>query len=145
MSALSYRQLSKPAISPALRTLNILLAEDHEEMRNFLHAELRADGHHVATTRDGREMLAALTAISELPISKPDAIIMDVRMPECSGMQILAALRAAQWTTPVILITAFGDDALHREATRLGAAAVFDKPFDVDDLKTALWNLEHLP
>jgi len=126
------------------RCLTILLAEDHAEMRHYLYAELRADGHHVSTTGDGNEMMHALTSLSELPIAMPDAIIMDVRMPGCSGLQILAALRAARWTTPVILITAFGETKLHEEAARLGAAAVFDKPFDVDDLKTALRNLEHL-
>lgn len=126
------------------RTLTILLAEDHAEMRHYLYAELRADGHRVHTTADGHEMMNALTSLSELPIVMPDAIIMDVRMPGCSGLQILAALREAGWTTPVILITAFGETKLHEEAARLGAAAVFDKPFDVDDLKTALRNLEHL-
>jgi CheY-like chemotaxis protein len=126
------------------RCLTILLAEDHVEMRHYLYAELRADGHHVHTTGDGREMMNALTSLSELPIVMLDVIIMDVRMPGCSGLQILAALREARWTTPVILITAFGEKQLHEEAMRLGAAVVFDKPFDVDDLKTALLNLDHL-
>lgn len=139
-----YEPLIQSELHSRSRTLNILLAEDHTEMRHYLGAELRADGHHVSTTSDGAEMIEALSALSELPIDMPDAIIMDVQMPSCSGLQILAALRAADWTTPVILITAFGEKHLHEEAARLGAAVVFDKPFDVDDLKTALRNLEHL-
>jgi DNA-binding response OmpR family regulator len=85
-----------------------------------------------------------LSELSKLPLGPPDAIIMDVRMPGYSGIHILAALRAAQWSTPVILITAFGDARVHEEGARLGAAVVFDKPFDIDDLRTALLNLERI-
>jgi len=121
--------------------LNVLLAEDDAEMRRFLCAELRADGHVVSTTRDGTEMIEALSGMSKLPFRASDVIIMDVRMPGYSGLHILAAMRAAQWSTPVILITGFGDPRMHAEAARLGAAVVFDKPFDIDDLRTALIKL----
>ncbi|CAN5922641.1 sporulation initiation phosphotransferase Spo0F [soil metagenome] len=107
-------------------------------MRKLLEAELRADGYVVFAVGDGTEVLEALSDMSGLPLSVPDIIVMDVRMPGCSGIHILAALRAAHCSTPVILITAFGDARLHEEATRLGAAVVFDKPFDLDDLRTAL-------
>jgi len=128
--------------SPRVRGLNVLLAEDDAEMRHFLYAELRAAGHVVATMSDGTEMIEALSEMSKLPFGTPDAIIMDVRMPGYSGLHILAALRAAGWSTPVILITAFGDPRVHQEGARLGAAVVFDKPFDIDDLRTALLNLK---
>jgi len=126
-----------------VRGLNVFLAEDDAEMRHLLYAELRAAGHVVSPMRDGTEMIEALSEMSKLPFGTLDAIIMDVRMPGYSGLHILAALRAAQWSTPVILITAFGDRRVHEEGARLGAAAVFDKPFDIDDLRTALLNLEH--
>jgi DNA-binding response OmpR family regulator len=123
------------------RGLNILLAEDDAEMRHFLYAELRADGHVVSMTCDGTEMIEALSGMSKVPFAASDVIIMDVRMPGYSGLHILAALRAAEWSTPVILITAFGDQRVHEEGARLGAAVVFDKPFDIEDLRTALLNL----
>ena len=128
--------------SPRVCGLNVLLAEDDAEMRHFLYAELRAAGHLVATMRDGTEMIEALSEMSKLSLGIPDAIIMDVRMPGYSGLHILAALRAARWSTPVILITAFGDQRVHDEGARLGAAVVFDKPLDIDDLRKALLNLE---
>lgn len=124
-----------------VRCASVLIAEDDDEMRELLHAELRADGHEVYTVSDGTEMLELLSDVSQLPFTVPDVIIMDVRMPGCSGLHILAALRAAQWSTPVILITAFGDPRLHAEAVRLGAAVVFDKPFDIDDLRAALLHM----
>lgn len=120
------------------RPASILLAEDDDEMRQLLEAELRADGYEVFAVNDGTEMLEALSEVSRPPFGVPDAIVMDVRMPGYSGLHVLAALRAAHESTPVILITAFGDIRLHEEAARLGAAVVFDKPFDIDDLRTAL-------
>jgi DNA-binding response OmpR family regulator len=51
---------------------------------------------------------------------------------------MLASLRTAECSVPVVLITAFGDEATHAQALRLGAAALFDKPFDVDDLRAAV-------
>jgi DNA-binding response OmpR family regulator len=66
-----------------------------------------------------------------------DLLISDVRMPTCTGMQILEQLRAAHWQTPVILMTAFGDAATRQHAKALGAV-LFDKPFDIDDLRTAV-------
>ena len=61
-------------------------------------------------------------------------------MPICSGLQILSALRDAHWRTPVILMTAFGDEATCKQAESL-SAMLFDKPFDLDDLRTAVANL----
>ena len=59
-------------------------------------------------------------------------------MPWLSGMDVLAVLHTAAWRTPVILITAFGDDDTHAEGRELGAAAVLDKPFEMEELTTAL-------
>lgn len=121
---------------------SILLAEDDGEMRHFLSSELRADGYDVFCTCDGSETLEVLSDVHELRHASPDVIITDVRMPGYSGLHILTTLRAAHCSIPVIVITAFGDLRLHEEAARLGAAVVFDKPFDIDDLRTALLNLD---
>ena len=62
-------------------------------------------------------------------------------MPGHSGLEMLAALRREGWTTPVVLITAFGDRWVHDQARQLGAAAVLDKPFDIDALRAVLLSL----
>ena len=72
-----------------------------------------------------------------------DIVISDVRMPGLTGLDVLAILRCANWATPVILITAFGDEATHAEGRELGAVAVFDKPFNVEQLRAAV--LETMP
>jgi DNA-binding response OmpR family regulator len=58
-------------------------------------------------------------------------------MPVCSGLEILAALRAAHCAIPVILMTAFGDERTKGEAKRLGAS-ILDKPFTLDALRSAV-------
>jgi len=115
----------------------VLVAEDDHEMNVVLTEALSADGHDVVSVETGNEALPALLGCGQVP----DAAIMDVRMPGFSGLEVLAALRRSGASVPVIVITAFGDDALHREAYSLGAVQVFDKPFDVDELRAAVREL----
>jgi DNA-binding response OmpR family regulator len=66
-----------------------------------------------------------------------DLVISDVRMPICTGSHILEQLRSANWKTPFILMTAFGDAGVRTQVERLGGV-FFDKPFDLDDLRAAV-------
>jgi CheY-like chemotaxis protein len=114
--------------------LRVLLAEDDSDMRDLLGSALREDGHGVLAVGDGVELLAALWRLC-LANKAPDLVVSDVRMPGCSGLEVFeAARRASSRPIPVILVTGFGDRALHERARRLGAIAVFDKPFDLDTL-----------
>lgn len=113
-----------------------LVAEDDDELRRLLVNSLRAEGFEVTEARDGSELLEHLgSLLSERAQPLLDLVVTDVRMPGFNGLNILAGLRREAWATPVILITAFGDPKLHAEARRLGALAVFDKPFDMNDLR----------
>ncbi|HEY8087796.1 MAG TPA: response regulator [Polyangiaceae bacterium] len=120
----------------------ILLAEDDEEMRRVVADALREDGHEVVELSDGGRLLVDIAARlkSGQPAASPDLIVSDIRMPVCTGLQIVTALREAHWRTPVILMTAFGDDATRRQAEGLGAV-LLDKPFDIDDLRTTVANM----
>ena len=68
----------------------------------------------------------------------PDLVVSDVRMPGQTGLDVVRTLRSWGWTTPVILITAFGDESTKCEAQSAGATVLFSKPFDLDDLRTAV-------
>jgi len=120
---------------------HIFVADDDADMRAFLAEQLGADGHEVSELSDGFKLLQRLQEVRSSPLRWPDAIVSDVRMPGHSGLEVLAALRHAGWTTPVILITAFGDQRLHDQAREFGAAALLDKPFDIDELRTVLLSL----
>jgi DNA-binding response OmpR family regulator len=113
----------------------IFLADDDDELRELVAIGLKADGFEVLEARDGGQMLECIRGALLHRTPMPDMVIMDVRMPECSGLALLAALHRARWPTPVILITGFGDAGLHERAKDLGATAVFDKPFDLDELR----------
>lgn len=116
----------------------IFLAEDDHEARRFIADELAHDGWDVVTAADGTDALEALSNVSRRPWEMPDVIVMDIRMPGYSGLHVLAALRNAGWSVPIVLITAFGGEALHDGAKQLGAWAVLDKPFSMDDLRATL-------
>jgi len=121
----------------------ILLAEDDDDMRRMLVSALRKDAYEVIEARDGAELARLLAAESVRSVEGPpiDLVISDLRMPGRSGLEVLGRMRRSDWATPFILTTAFGDSETHAEARRLGAAAVFDKPFDLDDLRTVVCNL----
>jgi len=126
----------------AVRPPRVILAEDDLEMRSMLAESLRRDGYQVVEAADGRALEALIrSSFHATPQGEPvDLIVTDVRMPGCSGLSVLEAVREAHWAIPVIVITAYGDEATHDEARQLGAVAVFDKPFDLDDLRTAVLN-----
>ena len=113
----------------------VFLAEDDLELRRLLTQRLKNLGLDVVAVRDGRELARQLRGAS--PEDPPRLVISDLRMPGRSGMDVLQTMRETGGQTPFILITAFGDPETHAEAHRLGAR-IFDKPFDLDDLCTAV-------
>lgn len=116
--------------------LRVLVAEDDDAFRRLLASTLRRDGFEVVEARNGRELVDHVAALVQRTAEPFDVIISDIRMPVMTGIDALAGLRAADWSTPVILITAFGDETTRAEAMQLGAGAFFAKPFDLADLRT---------
>jgi DNA-binding response OmpR family regulator len=129
-----------PSFIPRLR---VFLAEDDREMRQMIAVTLRRDGHFVLEAADGPSLLRDLGHVfwGEGSDSAASLIITDVRMPGRDGLAILRGLRHYRWCPPFIVVTAFGDPETHQEARRLGATAVFDKPFDLDRLRIEVENV----
>ncbi len=121
----------------------VLLAEDDDEIRVMLAQALRRDGMEVIEARNGKELKNFVDQgwLRDGRLQVPDLIVSDLYMPEMNGLEVLAAVRKTTATTPVILITAYGDEATRAEARRLGVTAFFDKPFELADLETAIVNL----
>jgi two-component system response regulator (stage 0 sporulation protein F) len=128
--------VSKPAV-------RVFLAEDDVELRRLIAAALRRDGHFVLEATDGVGLLLELGHAywGDLPDPTPTVVISDLRMPGHDGLSVLDRLRQHAWCPPFILITGFGDPDVHEQAARLGARAVFDKPFDLDALRAAVVRL----
>jgi CheY-like chemotaxis protein len=118
------------------RAHRVLLAEDDQELRWLIAHSLRGDGFEVVEAADGLDLLDQVgTSLSDtLELESIDLIVSDVRMPGWTGLEVLAGLNSAGCHTPVVLITAFGDPEVHAAGKRLGAAAVLDKPFDLNEL-----------
>jgi CheY-like chemotaxis protein len=118
----------------------VLLAEDDPDMRLLIRNALSKDGYEVVEAADGMELLDKLQEALSFPLTMPDVIVMDVIMPRYSGLGVLTALRRANWFTPVIIMSAIGEDSILQKAKDLGAVAFFKKPFDINDLRTAVIN-----
>jgi CheY-like chemotaxis protein len=105
----------------------ILVVDDEDDIREVATLSLEAvGGHQVLTATSGREGLAVAAA------QVPDAILLDVMMPDLDGPSTLALLREQETTReiPVVFLTAKVQAADRRRLESLGAAAVLAKPFD---------------
>ena len=117
------------------RMPRILIAEDDVEMRRLLTWHLHKAGFEVVECTDGWELLDHLG--KPVDADEPDdfdLIVSDIRMPGVTGLEILEGIHETEWFVPMILITAFGSAKVHQEAEQYGAAGMFDKPFDINDL-----------
>lgn len=117
----------------------ILLAEDDPTMRQMIADDLRENGFIVIEVEDGRQALdrfrRGLETGSSLWI---DVVVSDFKMPKLSGLRLLEAVREECDVLPFILMTAFADVAVQKEARRLGASIVLEKPFDLQTLSLAV-------
>jgi len=133
------------ALSRSTTPSRILLAEDDAEFREMLVDLLQIEGYEVVAVRDGAELRAHLEAWQQDPqqAASYSLILSDLRMPNGDALQVLESLGARRSQTPVLLMSAFADEELHERARRAGVVGVLGKPFDVDDLRTVLYNLTH--
>ncbi|MFP4146008.1 MAG: response regulator [Phycisphaeraceae bacterium] len=127
---------------------HVLLIEDDDVLRQMLADELREAGYEV--TERNRVFAWFQFCVRKASPPSPewknehyDAVVSDVRMPDVSmdGLEALRILReigAAEASPPVIFTTGCCDDHLYSSARELGAAAVLEKPFEIDQLLSEL-------
>ena len=120
--------------------LLVLVADDDDDMRALVTNALQADGCSTLEARDGEELLELLQLGLDRPTLRPDVLVTDVKMPRLSGLGVLEALNAAHWNLPVVMITVVSDESIYTVSRRLGAVGVLHKPFDPNDLLTAVRN-----
>jgi DNA-binding response OmpR family regulator len=118
----------------------VIVADDDDDMRAAVAEALRMEGYLVSEAYDGAELIAMIDEGSVTP----DIIVADVKMPRLSGFGMLEALHRGHRDVPVVLMTAFSDGPVHAVALQLGAVGVLHKPFDPDDLLTAVCNARHV-
>ncbi|MEN3930458.1 acetoacetate metabolism transcriptional regulator AtoC [Microvirga sp. W0021] len=108
---------------------SVLVVDDEENVRRLLSAVLTREGYNVETANDGK---AGLARFSELV---PDIVLMDIRMPELSGIDALREMRAIRPDATVILMTAYASVETAVEAIKQGAYDYIIKPFDLEEVK----------
>jgi two-component system response regulator (stage 0 sporulation protein F) len=115
----------------------ILLAEDDSSFRYLLAALLRRDGYQVVSVATGVDLMDVLfdSLSKDSPVLGFDLVLSDIRMPGWPGLDALYSLKHVPDMPPLILFTAFGDFETRRRAREIGALALLDKPFDLDELR----------
>lgn len=119
------------------KTPRIMLIEDNPDHAFYIEKGLAKRGFAIEWHTDG---ISALPKAKENP---PDAIVLDIMLPETHGLDVLRELKSDERTLdiPVIVVTAYATLQLDREkemAMSYGATDFFKKPFKVDELATSL-------
>lgn len=106
----------------------LLVVEDSETILLLIRMRLEMAGYEVTAATNGRQ------ALDRLEEARPDLILLDLRMPVMSGVEVLNELRARGDPTPVLVCTAHRDPAEMVDATEAGADDHITKPIDFDVL-----------
>lgn len=109
----------------------ILCVDDEAAILRLLDVILARDGHEVVHAADGRSALAQLDG------GRIDAVLLDLGLPDCDGLELLPAIHAAG-AVPVIVVSARGSVEEKVAALDLGAVDYVTKPFDGDELLARL-------
>jgi DNA-binding response OmpR family regulator len=106
----------------------ILLIEDNRDLAFGLRNNLEIEGYEVETAEDGMVGLKTFARVN------PDLVILDLMLPELDGFRVLRSLRQDGHATPVLLLTAKGEEADKVRGLRMGADDYVTKPFGLLEL-----------
>jgi CheY-like chemotaxis protein len=126
-------------VSPTAGDRHVLIAEDDDDLREWLLQTLEHEGYRVIEARDGAELLGNLATLEqrgELPL----LMISDLAMPHYDGLEAAAEARAKLPALPILLITAFDVHDV-RESARDVVDAVLQKPFSREALMSQMQEL----
>ena len=113
---------------------SVLVVDDETAIRDSLRMILEYEGYRVEEARSGSEALARVADRT------PDAVLLDIKMPEMDGLELLRAFRERGYDMPVLMISGHADVSTAVEATRLGAYDFFEKPLQRDRVLVSLRN-----
>ena len=105
---------------------NVLVVDDHPEIRDLMVKILERRGYRVSTASDGHD------ALTQFASARPDLVITDLSMPGLNGYQLCRLIRGIS-SVPVLIMSA--QKGVEEKAYEMGADAFVSKPFDME----ALW------
>jgi len=109
------------------KALTVLVVDDEPPIRRFLRTSLSASGYRIVEAED------AAGALRSLAIEKPDLVILDLGLPDKSGLELIADIRKTS-TVPILVLSARHDERSKVEALDLGADDYISKPFGMAEL-----------
>lgn len=114
----------------------IVVVDDEPDVAEMFRQQFRRD------LRSGRFVMefalsapAALERVKTIPDPSLILILSDINMPGMTGLEMLPMVKAERPNVPVVMITAYGDDATRKKAAELGAAGLLPKPIDFSLLR----------
>ena len=117
-------------LSPGVTPPTVLVVDDEPLVRWSVSETLSDSGYQVTEAGDALSALEAMNGKG----GAADLVLLDVRLPDSSDLGVLSMMRRLSPQTPIILMTAYGSEALSAEARTRGAYAVINKPFDMNAL-----------
>ena len=113
----------------------ILVVDDERIFCDLLKAVLGSHGHEVLSAYDGREALDLFAQ------HRPQFTLLDLRMPEMNGIEVLRQIRAIDASAVVMILTAWGSDALEQQAYKLGVTDFLSKTLALDTVVASMERL----
>ena len=117
------------------RRNKILAIDDEPNIRRLIENEFELEGFEVSTAKDGEEGLSLFDK------QVFDIVLLDVKLPRMSGIEVLRRLKQKSPSTEVLMITGYGDIKTAVESLKLGAREYITKPFKLDELLTLVKEL----
>jgi two-component system, response regulator, stage 0 sporulation protein F len=115
----------------------ILIVDDQFGIRILLNEVFQKEGYQTFQAANGIQALDILTK------HNPDLVLLDMKIPGMDGIEILKRMKVIDTDIRVIIMTAYGELDMIQQAKDLGAITHFAKPFDIDDIRSAV--RKHLP
>ncbi|KAF6578083.1 response regulator [Paenibacillus sp. EKM211P] len=110
----------------------VLIVDDQNGIRILLMEVFGSEGYETFQAANGK---IALEIVEKEP---PDLVLLDMKIPGMDGLEILKHLKSMNPDIKVIMMTAYGELDMIKEATELGALMHFTKPFDIDEIRIAV-------
>ncbi|MGN7457545.1 response regulator [Paenibacillus pasadenensis] len=110
----------------------VLIVDDQNGIRVLLMEVFTSEGYTTFQASNGK------LALEIVRNESPDLVLLDMKIPGMDGLEILKHVKTIDRSIKVIMMTAYGELDMIKEATDLGAVMHFTKPFDIDEMRLAV-------